>query len=86
MKKIVAHEDYEIYHVNKEKFYALDKENMDLIETAFLKHESYGNIPDGKEVECFEMDDDNKANTLSINMGKKVRMSMNQLSSLAYWI
>jgi len=48
---------YEVYHVDNEKFFALDPANTDLIEKE-LFNRSYMGIPEDKEVECLEFDYD----------------------------
>ncbi|HJZ41423.1 MAG TPA: hypothetical protein VJ203_13740 [Bacteroidales bacterium] len=86
MKKLDFPEGYGVYHIDQERLFALDPANSEAINQAFLFYQSYMNIPEDKEVECFVMDYDLVTNTCSVNFEKKTRIKMNLLMSLPYWL
>ena len=79
MKNLNVPDDYEVYQDDDKVLYALDKHNMQLIEEECIEHQSYWQIPDEKEVECFIMAYNKATNTISVNFGKRVKMKMNLL-------
>jgi hypothetical protein len=86
MKKLNVPEGYEVYQDDDQVLYALDKHNMQLIEEECKEHQSYWQIPDDKEVECFIMTYNKATNTISVNFVKRVKMKMNLLKPHVYLI
>jgi len=86
MKKLDFPEGYGVYHIDQERIFALDPANSEAINQAFLDYQSYMSIPEDKEVECFVMDYDKEVNTYRVNFEEKVRIKMNLLASLPYWL
>jgi hypothetical protein len=86
MKKLDFPEGYEVYHNNQEELFVLDKVNMKAIEKESFLYQSYMNIPDDKEVECFVVEYDKGSNTYKPNFEKKVRVKMKLLESHPYWL
>ena len=63
MKKLDFPDEYHLYHNNQEELFVLDKANMEAITKETFLYQSYMNIPDDKEVECFVVEYDQESNT-----------------------
>jgi hypothetical protein len=85
MKKLDFPEGYEVYHNNQEELFVLDKANREAIEKESFLYQSYMNIPDDKEVECFVVEYDQVTNTYKPNFEKKARVKMKLLEAHLYW-
>ena len=85
MKKWIIPENYVVFHDYEGTNYAVDEENMNLMDKEFIRYQSYLNIPDDKTVECFPIDHDIKTDTCSINLKRTCTIKMNLLSPKTFY-
>jgi hypothetical protein len=84
MRKLDFPDEYHVYHNNQEELFVLDKANMEAITKETFLYQSYMNIPDDKEVECFVVEYDQVTNTYKPNFKNKIRVKMKLLQAHLY--